>query len=83
MARSEPPVTAVAWESLVMAANFLVVDDHPLFLEALQLAIHSDYPASVIVEATSIATAKDEIARYRTFDQIGRASCRERVCYPV
>ena len=70
MTMSEPLGTAVAWETSAMAANFLVVDDHPLFLEALQLAIHSAYPDAVIVEATSIATAKSEIAARRNFDLV-------------
>jgi DNA-binding NarL/FixJ family response regulator len=54
-----------------MAAHFLVVDDHPLFLEALQLAIHSAYPNAVFAEATSIHTAKAEItSSRRTFDLV-------------
>ena len=70
MTTSTPPGTAFAWETSTMAANFLVVDDHPLFLEALQLAIHSAYPDAMIVEATSIATAKAEIAARRNFDLV-------------
>jgi DNA-binding NarL/FixJ family response regulator len=61
--------SSVSWETLTMAVNFLVVDDHPLFLEALQLAIHSAYPNATIIEATSIATAKAEIAS-RKFDLV-------------
>lgn len=53
-----------------MAVRFLVVDDHPLFLEALQLAIHSAFPGAEIVEATSIASAKSAIADQRNFDLV-------------
>lgn len=61
---------ADAWEARTLAASFLIVDDHPLFLEALQLAIHSAYPQAVFVEATSIAAAKAAIAERRTFDLV-------------
>jgi DNA-binding NarL/FixJ family response regulator len=53
-----------------MAEHFLVVDDHPLFLEALQLAIHAAYPDATITEATSIATAKTAIGGRRDFDLV-------------
>lgn len=42
-----------------MPASFLIVDDHPLFREALRLAIESAYPKSVIHEASSVQAAKD------------------------
>jgi DNA-binding NarL/FixJ family response regulator len=51
-----------------MAVSFLIVDDHPLFREALQLAIQSAYPGADIVEASSIAAAKDALARPEPFD---------------
>jgi DNA-binding NarL/FixJ family response regulator len=38
---------------------FLIVDDHPLFREALRLAIESAYPDAQIQEASSIALAKE------------------------
>jgi DNA-binding NarL/FixJ family response regulator len=53
-----------------MAISFLVVDDHPLFLEAMQLAIHTAYPGAIIVEATSIASAKAEVASRGAFDLV-------------
>lgn len=53
-----------------MSANFLVVDDHPLFLEALQLAVRIAYPAASITEATSIAAAKAVLAEGGRFDLI-------------
>lgn len=70
MTHGAPMHSADAWEAQTVAANFLVVDDHPLFLEALQLAIHSAYPQAVIVEATSIAGAKAAIAERRNFDLV-------------
>jgi len=57
-------------ESLELAARFLIVDDHPLFLEALQLAIQSAYPRAQIVEATSIADAKRTILEDAPFDLV-------------
>lgn len=41
-----------------MEETFLVVDDHPLFRDALTLAIKSSRPKAVIKEASSIAAAK-------------------------
>ncbi len=71
MSQSAASGAFAAWETpAVAAANFLVVDDHPLFLEALQLAIHSAYPNAVIVEATSISEAKAAIAQRRNFDLV-------------
>lgn len=57
-------------ESLQMPASFLVVDDHPLFREALQLAIRSAFPAARIEEAPSISAAKDALASNRSFDLV-------------
>ncbi len=51
-----------------MAVRFLIVDDHPLFREALQLAIQSAYPGAEIVEASSIAAAKEALAHTQAFD---------------
>lgn len=51
-----------------MAVRFLIVDDHPLFREALQLAIGSAYPEAEIVEASSIAAARDALASEQPFD---------------
>ena len=53
-----------------MPASFLVVDDHPLFREAIQLAIGLAYPAAKMAEATSIAGAKEAIAREGPFDLV-------------
>lgn len=51
-----------------MTVRFLIVDDHPLFREALQLAIHSAYPEAEIVEASSIAAAQAALASELPFD---------------
>ena len=53
-----------------MAARFLIVDDHPLFLEALQLAIQTAYPHAEIVEATNISEAKAAIGKKGAFDLV-------------
>lgn len=53
-----------------MPAKFLVVDDHPLFLEAVQIALQAAYPQAQIVEATSVASAKEAMYRYERFDLI-------------
>ena len=51
-----------------MTVRFLIVDDHPLFREALQLAIQSAYPEAEIVEASSIAAAQAALATEQPFD---------------
>jgi len=51
-----------------MTVRFLIVDDHPLFREALQLAIQSAYPEAEIVEASSIAAAQKALASEAPFD---------------
>jgi DNA-binding NarL/FixJ family response regulator len=51
-----------------MTVRFLIVDDHPLFREALQLAIESAYPKAEIVEASSIAAAREVLAGDQPFD---------------
>ncbi len=51
-----------------MMVRFLIVDDHPLFREALQLAIQSAYPEAEIVEASSISAAQSVLASEQPFD---------------
>lgn len=51
-------------------ATFLVVDDHPLFLEALQRAIKSMMADATTVEAASIEAAKTELQGKGRFDVI-------------
>jgi DNA-binding NarL/FixJ family response regulator len=51
-----------------MTVRFLIVDDHPLFREALQLAIEQAYPDAEIVEAASIAAAHEVLSASPPFD---------------
>lgn len=51
-----------------MDERFLVVDDHPLFRDALTLAIKSAHPNALISEASSIEAAKDMMAKGQRFD---------------
>ncbi len=53
-----------------MAGSFLVVDDHPLFLEALQRAIKSVLPEATTIEASSIEAAKSELQGRTRFDVV-------------
>jgi DNA-binding NarL/FixJ family response regulator len=48
--------------------RFLIVDDHPLFREALQSAIRFVHADADIYEATSIEGALDVIAAHNEFD---------------
>lgn len=43
-------------------SRFLIIDDHPLFREALQSAVSSLFPSAEIFEATMIAAAVEMIA---------------------
>ena len=60
------------------AGNFLIVDDHPLFIEALQRAIKSAMPQATTVEASSIETAKAELQGRTRFDLVLLAAQRAR-----
>lgn len=53
-----------------MTVRFLIVDDHPLFREALQLAIQQAYEEAEIVEASSIAAAQETLASEQAFDLV-------------
>jgi DNA-binding NarL/FixJ family response regulator len=53
-----------------MSSTFLIVDDHPLFREALQLAVQSAFPGARMVEASSIAAAKEALAVDEPFDLV-------------
>ena len=48
--------------------RFLVVDDHPLFREALQSAVRTAYPDAEVAEAASIEEAVAVIERRPGFD---------------
>lgn len=43
--------------------RFLIVDDHPLFLEALEMALHVAFPAARVETADSIEAAQRVLAR--------------------
>jgi DNA-binding NarL/FixJ family response regulator len=43
-------------------ASFLIVDDHPLFRDALRLAIESSYPKADIQEASTVRAAREALA---------------------
>jgi DNA-binding NarL/FixJ family response regulator len=51
-----------------MTERFLIVDDHPLFRDASQNAIHLAYPQAEIRDADSIETAQDVLAGDAGFD---------------
>lgn len=49
-------------------ARFLIIDDHPLFREALHSALKSVYPEAEALEARTIAEAQDILAQSSSFD---------------
>jgi len=53
-----------------MAESFLVVDDHPLFRDALMLAIRASRPDAVIHEASSIDIAKGLLGKGERYDLV-------------
>jgi DNA-binding NarL/FixJ family response regulator len=53
-----------------MAECFLVVDDHPLFRDALTLALQSSNPDAVINEASSIEIAKTMLSSGAHYDLV-------------
>ncbi|MEO1281461.1 MAG: response regulator transcription factor [Pseudomonadota bacterium] len=53
-----------------MQPRFLIVDDHPLFLNAIQLAVLAAYPQAKIFEASTIDAARKEISANDPLDLI-------------
>lgn len=53
-----------------MATSILLVDDHPLFVEALKLVIQGAFPDAVVSEATSIDSARTLLDRDGPFDLV-------------
>ena len=51
-------------------ARILVVDDHPLFRDALQSAITFEFPQAEIVEAASIEAASAILGSGQDFDLV-------------
>jgi len=49
-------------------ARFLIIDDHPLFREALQSAVQLEYPEVETVEARAVGEALELLAGPRPFD---------------
>jgi DNA-binding NarL/FixJ family response regulator len=49
-------------------ARFLIIDDHPLFREALHSAVGMAYPQAETIEATTVADALDALKSGRSFD---------------
>ncbi|MGB3500124.1 MAG: response regulator transcription factor [Mesorhizobium sp.] len=50
------------------AARFLIIDDHPLFRDALHSAVKLAYPKVETVEATTVAEALDALSGGAAFD---------------
>jgi DNA-binding NarL/FixJ family response regulator len=48
----------------------LIVDDHPLFVEALKLVIHGAFPLAAVSEATSIDSARTILDKGEPFDLV-------------
>jgi DNA-binding NarL/FixJ family response regulator len=59
-------MAGISREALMM--GFLIIDDHPLFGEALSNAIRISYPDARIFEATSIKGALNVLATERSID---------------
>jgi DNA-binding NarL/FixJ family response regulator len=55
---------------LAAPAHILIVDDHPLFVEALQRTIVSAFPGAQTHEAISIDAAKKELSTRTLFDVV-------------
>lgn len=49
-------------------ARFLIIDDHPLFREALHSAVRMAYPAVETIEATTVAEGLEILAGKNGFD---------------
>ena len=57
-------------DTIKMPESFLVIDDHPLFLDALKLAVHAAYPEAEIEEANSLASAKEKLKQHSSYDLV-------------
>ena len=53
-----------------MPTHILIVDDHPLFVEALKLVIQSAFPDADVAEATSIDSARAGLDKAGPFDLV-------------
>lgn len=50
--------------------HFAIIDDHPLFREALLSTVHVSFPGAVVEEADSLTSACDMLARSDAIDLI-------------
>lgn len=57
-------------EALAVPASILIVDDHPLFVEALKLVIQNAFPQVQLCEATSIDSARAALDKQGPFDLV-------------
>lgn len=55
---------------LAVPANILIVDDHPLFVEALKVVIQGAFPDVLVSEATSIDSARAALEKGGPFDMV-------------
>lgn len=53
-----------------MSTGILIVDDHPLFVEALELVIHSTFPDADVTKAMSLETARTALDEGGPFDLV-------------
>ena len=53
-----------------MPSGILIVDDHPLFIEALELVIQGTFPNAKVSKATSIDTARAVLDKPGTIDLV-------------
>ncbi|WP_020180215.1 response regulator transcription factor [Methylopila sp. M107] len=58
------------FEGVAVARRFLIVDDHPLFREALKSALYASFIEARIDETGSIQDARDALASARDVDLI-------------
>ncbi len=62
--------TGTAGTSMEPAGRFLIVDDHPLFRDALHSAVAMAYPEIEMVDAVDIATALDVLKTDKSIDLV-------------
>lgn len=57
-------------ENFTVPARFLIVDDHPLFLDAIRAAIGSAFPEAETASAVSIESANDALLKSDDYDLV-------------
>ncbi|HEY8246554.1 MAG TPA: response regulator transcription factor [Hyphomicrobium sp.] len=53
-----------------MPTGILIVDDHPLFVEALELVIQGTFPNAAVAKATSIDSARAVLDKHGSIDLV-------------